>query len=123
MKKSSFVMLILTVAAGLVFALGMCMCLVSEWNLFKPGVAVTAAGLIALAALGLTVWLKAGKPVAKINWKIVGKTAYGVISALVLGVGMCMTLVFEGLMLPGILVGMVGILMLLGLIPLLKGLK
>ena len=123
MKKSSFVMLILTVAAGLVFALGMCMCLVSEWNLFKPGVAVTAAGLIALAALGVTAWLKAGKPVAKINWKIVGKTAYGVISALVLGVGMCMILVFEGLMLPGILVGMVGILMLLGLIPLLKGLK
>ncbi len=33
----------------------------------------------------------------------------GVISALVLGVGMCCTMVWEGLMLPGIVIGIVGI--------------
>ena len=33
----------------------------------------------------------------------------GVISTLVLGVGMCCTMVWEGLMLPGIVIGVVGI--------------
>lgn len=33
----------------------------------------------------------------------------GIISALVFGVGMCCTMVWEGLMLPGIIIGIVGI--------------
>ena len=41
MKKKDFLFLLLTTVAGLMFALGMCMCLVPEWNLFKPGVVVT----------------------------------------------------------------------------------
>lgn len=35
--------------------------------------------------------------------------AVGIISALVFGVGMCCTMVWEGLMVPGIIVGVVGI--------------
>lgn len=123
MTKKSFVNLLLTVVAGMMFALGMCMCLVTEWNMFKPGVVVTGLGLLALMVIGLTAWIRAGKPVAKINWAKTGKIAYGVVSALVLGVGMSMIMVYEGLMLPGIVVGMVGIVMLLCLIPLCKGLK
>lgn len=46
-----------------------------------------------------------------------GKIAYGVVSALVLGTGMCMSMAFEGLLIPGIIVGIVGIILLLGLIP------
>ena len=110
-------------AAGLVFALGMCMCLVEEWNLFKPGVVVTGFGLIALLAIGLAAWIHAGRPIAAINWALTGKIAYGVASTLVLGAGMSMILVFSGLMIPGILVGIAGIVMLLGMIPICKGLK
>ena len=44
MKKSTFTFLVLTVVSGLMFALGMCMCLLPEWNLFTPGVIVTALG-------------------------------------------------------------------------------
>ena len=123
MKKKSFLMLVLTVAAGLTFSLGMCMCLVPEWDMFKPGVVVTALGLVSLMVVALAAWVGAGKPVAKINWALTGKIAYGVVSALVLGTGMCMIMVFEGLMLPGIIVGMAGIVMLLCLIPLCNGLK
>ncbi|MBP3649917.1 MAG: hypothetical protein J6K73_09060 [Clostridia bacterium] len=123
MKKKDFLFLLLTTVAGLMFALGMCMCLVPEWNLFKPGVVVTGLGLLALMVVALAAWIRAGKPVAKINWALTGKIAYGVVSALVLGAGMSMNLVFENLLLPGMIVGVVGIVMLLCLIPLCKGLK
>ena len=45
MKKSTFVNLIVGVVGGLLFAIGMCMCLLPEWNAFKPGVVVKAIGL------------------------------------------------------------------------------
>ena len=79
--------------------------------------------LALLLVLALVRWIAAGKPVAKVNWKAVGKVAYGVVAALVLGTGMCMIMVFEGMMIPGILVGIVGIILLVGLIPVVKGLK
>lgn len=123
MSKKSFVFLILTVVSGLMFALGMCMCLLPEWNMFKPGVVVTALGLLALMILGLVRWIMAGKPVAKIDWNMAGKVAYCALACLVLGVGMVMIMAFEGLMLPGIAVGVLGIVLALGIILVFKGLK
>lgn len=123
MKKKSFVFLVLTVAAGLLFALGMCMCLVPEWNAFRPGVAVTALGLAALLTIGLVHWIMAGKPVAKIDWGKAGRIAYCVLAVLVLGAGMAMIMAFEGMMIPGILAGIAGIVLGLGIIPVFKGLK
>ena len=123
MAKKKFAHLLLGVVGGLLFALGMCMCLLPEWNAFTPGVIVTVLGALALLVLALVCWISVGKPVAKVNWKTVGKYAYGVVSALVLGTGMCMIMVFEGLMIPGILVGIVGIILMVGLIPVVKGLK
>lgn len=38
MKKENFVTLIMSVIGGLIFALGMCMALLPEWNAFQPGV-------------------------------------------------------------------------------------
>ena len=123
MKKSAFTFLVLTVVAGLMFALGMCMCLLPEWNMFRPGVLVTALGALALLVIGLVKWVMAGRPVAKVNWNKVGKAAYCVLATLVLGAGMAMIMAFEGLMLPGIAVGMVGLVLALGIIPVCKGLK
>ena len=123
MKKSTFIFLVLTVVFGLMFALGMCMCLLPEWNLFTPGVIVTALGALALIIIGLVKWIMAGKPMAKINWALTGKLAYAVLAYLVLGAGMAMIMAFEGLMLPGIAVGVVGIVLALGCIPVFKGLK
>jgi hypothetical protein len=45
-----------------------------------------------------------------------------VIGAIVLGVGMCMSMIWN-MMIPGIIVGIVGIVLLLCLIPVIKGLK
>ena len=123
MTKKNFVYLVLTVVGGLLFALGMCMCLLPEWNAFKPGVAVTGLGTLVLLTIALVRWIMAGKPVAKINWNKVGKAAYCVAALLVLGAGMAMIMAFEGLLLQGILVGVVGIVLCLGMIPVCKGLK
>ncbi len=123
MTKKNFVFLVLTAVGGLMFALGMCMCLLPEWNAFKPGAALTAVGLIALLALAAARWVTAGRPALKINWIRTGKAAYCVAAALVLGTGMAMIMAFEGMMIPGMIVGIVGVVLLLGLIPVLKGLK
>ena len=123
MTKKNFMFLVLTVVGGLLFALGMCMCLLPEWNAFTPGVVVTALGILVLLSITLVRWIMAGKPVATVNWNKVGKVAYCVVAALVLGTGMAMIMVFEGLLIPSIIVGIVGIVLALGLIPVFKGLK
>lgn len=51
-----------------------------------------------------------------------GITLLGVIGAVVLGVGMCLTMVWN-MLVPGIAVGLAGIVLLLCLIPACKGLQ
>ena len=121
MKKSAFINLIIGTIGGLLFALGMCMCLLPEWNAFNIGIVCTAAGALILLIQGIVAWVRSGRKV-KINWKLTGKILYGVIASLVLGVGMCMIMVWN-MMLPGIMIGIVGIVMLLMLIPMFLGLK
>lgn len=122
MKKSGFVKLIICVVAGLFFSIGLCMCLLPEWNAFTAGVILTAIGGVALIATGIIESVKNRKVGVAINWKTVGKIAYGVIAALVLGVGMCMVMVWDMLIL-GIIVGIIGIVMILFLIPMFLGFK
>lgn len=122
MKKNQFITLLIGVVAGLIFALGMCMCLLPEWNAFTPGVVLTAIGGVILVIMGIVALVKNSKNRQPINWKMVGKVAFGVLSALILGLGMCMIMVWN-LMLPGILVGIVGVVMLLCLIPMFLGFK
>ena len=38
MKKETLLEIILGTIGGLIFAIGMCMCLIPEWNMFKTGV-------------------------------------------------------------------------------------
>lgn len=123
MEKKNFVTLVLGVVGGLFFALGMCMCLLPEWNMFKPGVVCAAIGIVVLIATVIVYRKMSGKAPIKVNAKVVGKVAYGVLSSLVLGAGMALVLAVEGMMMVGIIVGMVGIVMLLFLIPMCVGLK
>ncbi len=122
MKKENFFTLIFAAIGGMLFALGMCMCLLPEWDAFTPGVVLTAIGGVVLIATFIARRIALGKPALKINPKTVGKIAFGVFGALVLGVGMCMVMVFD-LMIPGIIIGLVGLVLLLCLIPMCVGLK
>ncbi len=122
MKKENFVSLILGTVGGILFAIGMCMCLLPEWNAFTQGVVVAAIGAVVLIVMLLVRRKMEGKPAIELNGKAIGTVGLGVVGALVLGVGMCMVMVWE-MMIPGILVGVVGLVLLLCLIPLVKGLK
>lgn len=122
MKKSSFVALILGTISGVLFSLGMCMALLPEWNSFKEGIVAGSVGLV-LAVITVLIWRKMeNKAPIKLNSKVVLKTVYAIISSLVLGVGLCLCLVANNFI-TGIIIGVVGIVMLLMLIPMTKGLK
>lgn len=122
MKKSSFAALLLGTVSGVLFALGMCMALIPEWDAFQPGVIFGVVGLL-LGLVTVMIWRKMGhKAPVHISAKTVLAAAVGVIGALTLGIGMCFCMVW-GKMLTGIVVGLVGIVILLCLIPLTKGLK
>lgn len=122
MKKTNFISLILGTISAVMFALGMCMALITEWNDFRNGVVLGSAGL----AMGLvTVIIRRKmehKPPIRLNLKSVLTVALGIIGALGLGVGMCFSMVW-GKMAFGIVIGLIGITMLLCLVPLTKGLK
>lgn len=123
MEKKTFVTLIMSVVGGMLFALGMCMCLLPEWGAFNEGVICGAVGLVELLITWIVYRKMSGKQPIKLNVKILGKVFYGIFAACVFGVGMCMTMVFEGMMIPGIIVGIVGIVLLLCLIPMCVGFK
>lgn len=122
MKKSSFIALVMGTVSGVLFALGMCMALLPEWNAFLEGVIFGAVGLV-LGAVTVFVWCKMeNKKLPKMNGKNVFRILYAVVAALVLGVGMCMCLVWQQIIW-GTLVGLLGIVLLIGLIPMIKGIK
>lgn len=123
MKKADFVTLILSTVGGVLFALGMCMCLVSEWGSFGAGVILGAAGLVALLAMVIIRRRMLGKPPIKLTARAVGIAALAAAGALALGVGMCMVMVWDGMLVAGVAVGLVGIVLLLSLLPVCKGLK
>ena len=102
--------------------IGMCMALIPEWNAFQPGVIMGVVGAVVLLIMVL-VWRKMeNKAPIKLSGKTIGATLIGIVGALLLGVGMCLTIVWSN-MVVGIIVGIIGIVVLLCLIPFIKGLK
>lgn len=120
MKKSSFVAMMLGTVGGVVFALGMCMALIPEWGTMKPGIIFGCIGVL----LGIITIIVCRKMEHKTPIKISGKAVLtiiiGIIGALALGVGMCFSMVW-GKMILGVVIGLAGIIILLSLIPLIKG--
>lgn len=107
MKKKNFVSLLFGTVGIILFALGMC--LLPEWGAFTPGVVIAAVGAVVLLVLLLVRRKMAGKPAVHISGKAVGAVLLGIVGALVLGVGMCMAMVWS-MLVPGIVMGVAGIL-------------
>lgn len=122
MKKSNFVTLVMSTIGGILLAIGMCMCLLPEWNAFRPGIVMGSVGLAVLLAMVAVRRKMENKAPIKWNGKTVLTVLAGTVGALALGIGMCMTMVW-GMLIAGILVGIVGIVILLALIPICKGIK
>ena len=123
MTKKNFITLILGTVGGILFALGMCMAMLPEWNAFRQGILVGCIGLAVLLVMVMVRRKMEGKPIiVKLTAKTVGAILLGMIGTLALGVGMCMVMVWD-MLVYGVVVGLVGIVLLLCLIPLVKGLK
>lgn len=122
MKKSNFVALVLGTISGVLFALGMCMALLPEWNAFKPGIIFGCVGIV-LGLITLIIWRRMeNKTPIQLNGKTVLTVIIGIVGALALGVGMCFSMVWNQMVM-GVVIGLVGLVILLSLIPLVKGIK
>ncbi len=114
MKKETLIQIILGTIGGLVFAIGMCMCLIPEWDLFKTGIVVAVIGFIILLCI-IPVYRSnhPKKSHGKVNLGIVFTWTIGVIGALIMGFGMSKVMVGNPSstdLLIGIVTGIVGLL-------------
>ena len=89
MRKDTLLEIILGTIGGLIFAIGMCMCLIPEWNLLKVGIVVSIIGFIILLCI-IPVYRSNNqkKTTKKITWQIVLTWIIGLIGALIMGYGM-----------------------------------
>lgn len=117
MKKKDFVTMLTGTISGFFFSIGMCMALLPEWHLMVPGIFLIAIGAIVALLIrrkmsGLSLW--------QWNTRIVLNSVFGIVGFLAFSLGMVMSMVWH-LMLFGIILGLIGIIMLVTLIPLIKG--
>ena len=114
MKKETLLEIILGTIGGLVFAIGMCMCLIPECDLFKAGVVVTILGFIIL--LCIIPAYRSNHPKKEhtpINFGIVFTWVIGIVGALVMGFGMSKVMVEDPSQIDliiGIITGIIGLL-------------
>lgn len=114
MKKETLLEIILGTVGGLVFAVGMCMSLIPEWNLFTAGVVTSIIGFIILLCI-IPIYKK-GRPKkvrGPINWGIVFTWTIGVVGSLLMGFGMSKIMVGDVSttdMIVGLICGIIGLL-------------
>lgn len=113
MKKETLLEIILGTVGGLVFALGMCMCLITEWETLKTGIVVSLIGFIILLFI-IPVYRKAHpkKEREPVNFGIVITWCIGIIGSLIMGFGMSKIMSGEPSqndMIVGLITGVVGL--------------
>lgn len=113
MKKETLLEIILGTIGGLVFAIGMCMCLIPEWDMFTAGVVTTAIGFIILLCI-IPIYRKEHpkKERGPINWGLVLTFIVGIVGSLIMGFGMSLIMVGDATktdMIVGLISGVVGL--------------
>lgn len=112
MKKNTLIEIILGTVGGVVTTIGMCMCLVDEWDMMKNGIIVGIIGIFILLCI-YPVYRKSHSSYNKqINRSLLVAIIIGIIGALVMGFGMSKCLIdsTESDMILGIIVGTIGLL-------------
>ncbi len=113
MKRETLLEIILGTIGGLIFAIGMCMCLIPEWNAFTAGVIVTILGFIIL--LGIIPIYRSTHPKKTrkpIDWALLTPWIVGVVGSMIMGFGMSRIMVGEASttdMVVGLITGVVGL--------------
>ena len=114
MKKETLLEIILGTVGGLIFAIGMSMALIPEWEMLKEGIIVGIIGFIILLCI-IPVYRKSHpktKAKKETDWGIIATWIIGVIGALVMGYGMSRVMVGtpnKADMIIGIITGVIGL--------------
>lgn len=115
MKKSSIALIsVMGTMGGLLLSIGMCMCLLPEWNAFTPGVVLAVLGAVVLLAIWPVSRKASGKGAPHITGGAVVSALLGLAGAVALGIGLvnCLQTVTTF----GLAVGIVGLVLLLAAI-------
>lgn len=115
MEKKTLIKIVLGTVGGLIFSIGLCCCLLPEWNLFGFGVGLAIVGGVLLAILliyhlATHNWKPRTEP---LNTKAIAAWVIGIIATLLMGFGMSKVMVGEPSqsdMILGISLGIVGLL-------------
>lgn len=113
MRKETLLEIILGTIGGIVFAIGMCMCLISECNVFIPGIVVSIIGFIVLLCI-IPIY-RGSHPKKKhgpINWGIALTWIIGLVGSLIMGFGMSKMMVETASssdMIVGLVTGIIGL--------------
>lgn len=114
MKKETLLEIVLGTIGGLIFALGMCMCLIPEWNMMVGGVIASIISFIILLCI-IPVYRKS-HPKTKVkkqtDWGIVATFIIGLIGALTMGFGRSKIMVDSASktdMIIGLITGIIGL--------------
>ncbi len=114
MKKETLLEIILGTIGGIIFAIGMCMCLIPEWDMLIAGIIVSVIGLIILLCI-IPVYRKdhpRKKKNKEIDYGIIATWIIGVVGALVMGFGMSKIMVLNKTkidMIIGLITGVIGL--------------
>lgn len=115
MKKETLLEIILGTIGGLIFAIGMCMGLIPEWDMLGTGIVVGIIGFIILLCI-IPVHRKSHpkkqKEKKKADWGLVATWSIGIIGSLVMGFGMSRIMVGDASkidMIIGLITGVVGL--------------
>ena len=116
MKKETLLEIILGTVGGLIFAIGMCMGLIPEWDMLSTGIIVGTIGFIILLCI-IPVHRKShpkkSKERKETDWGLVATWIIGIIGSLIMGFGMSKVMVGESTqadIILGIITGVVGLL-------------
>ena len=113
MKKDTLLEIILGTLGGLIFAFGMTMCLIPEWNTLTVGIVVSIIGFIILLCI-IPIYKKGHpkKEHKRVNKGLLVAWIVGIVGALVMGFGMSRVLVdnSNGLDIIGMICGIIGLL-------------
>lgn len=112
--------MILGTLSGIPFALGMCMVLLQEWQAMTPGIILGVVGLLGILVTILVRRKMENKPMLNLNLRTIAISLFGIISAMIFGIGVVMSIEW-GMMIWGVTVGITGIILLMFLIPMVKG--
>ncbi len=114
MKKETLLEIVLGTIGGLIFALGMCICLIPEWNMMVGEIIASIIGFIILLCI-IPVYRKS-HPKTKVkkqtDWGIIATFIIGLIGVLTMGFGMSKIMIDSASktdMIIGLITGIIGL--------------